>query len=132
MEPRWDSIECLLCKEETGSGKLAVSRHFSRHLEEISLSALPVEVNSNVASENGSELSDSFYIKSSTSSDGSENPQHQNPLASPSLPYTGQSRSMDANSMINEGEGKYHDDVRFRIITTAYHFIITLLKMLLF
>ncbi|KAL7800166.1 hypothetical protein V8C37DRAFT_364329 [Trichoderma ceciliae] len=59
MEPGWDSVQCLLCKEETGGGKMAVTRHFSKHLEEISLSALPVEVDSDLASENASELSDS-------------------------------------------------------------------------
>ncbi|PTB41614.1 hypothetical protein M441DRAFT_68632 [Trichoderma asperellum CBS 433.97] len=59
MEPKWDSIECPLCKHVTGSGKLAVTRHFSKHLEEISLSALPIVANSNATSENGSEVYDS-------------------------------------------------------------------------
>lgn len=56
MEPNWDSIECPLCKHVTGSGKLAVTRHFSKHLEEISLSALPMGDYSNETSENGSEV----------------------------------------------------------------------------
>ncbi|RFU78548.1 ankyrin repeat [Trichoderma arundinaceum] len=62
MDPGWDSAKCLLCNEETGSGKMAVTRHLSKHLEEISLSALPVEVDSNAASENSSEPSDSDSI----------------------------------------------------------------------
>lgn len=59
MEPKWDSMKCPLCKEETGSGKSAVTRHFSKHLEEISLSALPIEIDSDAISEEGSELRDS-------------------------------------------------------------------------
>ncbi len=51
MEPRWKSITCLLCKEHTGDGKLAVTRHLSKHLEEISLSALPSGVDSDIGSE---------------------------------------------------------------------------------
>lgn len=59
MEPNWDSIECPFCKHVTGSGELAVTGHLSKHLEEISLLALPIGVNSNETSENGSELGDS-------------------------------------------------------------------------
>ncbi|KAL7948551.1 hypothetical protein V8C42DRAFT_254354 [Trichoderma barbatum] len=58
MEPNWESTVCLLCKEETGSGKITITKHLSKHLEEISLSALPVEVDSNAASENSSESGD--------------------------------------------------------------------------
>lgn len=58
MEPSWDSLECPFCKHVTGSGRLAVTGHFSKHLEEISLSALPMGTYSNEASENGSEVSD--------------------------------------------------------------------------
>ncbi|KAL7816119.1 hypothetical protein V8C26DRAFT_400513 [Trichoderma gracile] len=58
MEPRWESTQCALCKEQTGNGKMAVTMHLSRHLEEISLSALPVEIASDAASENTSELDD--------------------------------------------------------------------------
>ncbi|KAM0476401.1 hypothetical protein ACHAPX_006313 [Trichoderma viride] len=59
MEPNWGSLKCSLCKEETGSGKSAVTRHYSKHLEEISLSALPIEANPDAISEEGSELYDS-------------------------------------------------------------------------
>ncbi|KAL6882878.1 hypothetical protein HDV57DRAFT_509264 [Trichoderma longibrachiatum] len=58
MEPHWKSSQCALCKEQTGSGKMAVTMHLSKHLEEISLSALPVEISSNAASEDTSELTD--------------------------------------------------------------------------
>ncbi|KAL7934246.1 hypothetical protein V8C35DRAFT_302120 [Trichoderma chlorosporum] len=61
MGPKWKSIKCPLCKEETGSGKLAVTNHISKHLEEISLSALPVEIDSNAESENSSEASDAEH-----------------------------------------------------------------------
>lgn len=69
MEPNWRSIKCLLCKEETGNGKLAVIRHFSEHLEEISLSALPIEISSNASSEYSSELSDSVSVSKEPSED---------------------------------------------------------------
>ncbi|PON21401.1 hypothetical protein TGAM01_v209702 [Trichoderma gamsii] len=71
MEPSWDSLECPFCKHVTGSGRLAVTGHFSKHLEEISLSALPMGVHSNEASENGSEVSDA--------DDDSENAQKRLP-----------------------------------------------------
>ncbi len=40
-EPAWDAITCPLCLETTEKGKIAVTTHLARHLEEISLSALP-------------------------------------------------------------------------------------------
>ncbi|PTB64677.1 hypothetical protein BBK36DRAFT_21428 [Trichoderma citrinoviride] len=51
MAPHWESIHCALCKEQTGRGKMAVTMHFAKHLEEISLSALPIDMASNAASE---------------------------------------------------------------------------------
>ncbi|KAK0757231.1 hypothetical protein N5P37_009947 [Trichoderma harzianum] len=58
MEPKWASAECPLCREETGNGKIAITKHLSKHLEEVSLSALPVEVDSDAESENSPESSD--------------------------------------------------------------------------
>lgn len=40
-EPAWDAITCPLCSETTEKGKIALTTHLARHLEEISLSALP-------------------------------------------------------------------------------------------
>jgi len=40
-DPAWDAITCPLCSETTEKGKLALTTHLARHLEEISLSALP-------------------------------------------------------------------------------------------
>ncbi len=37
----WNAITCPLCFETTGKGKSTVTAHLARHLEEISLSALP-------------------------------------------------------------------------------------------
>ncbi|KAJ4857089.1 ARID/BRIGHT DNA binding domain-containing protein [Trichoderma breve] len=61
MEPKWASAECPLCREETGNGKIAITKHHSKHLEEVSLSALPVEVDSDAESENSPESSDANY-----------------------------------------------------------------------
>ncbi|KAI0008187.1 hypothetical protein F4779DRAFT_588198 [Xylariaceae sp. FL0662B] len=41
LEPLWPTIECPLCLESTGEGKVAIISHLANHLEEISLSALP-------------------------------------------------------------------------------------------
>ncbi|OPB45354.1 hypothetical protein A0O28_0075640 [Trichoderma guizhouense] len=57
MEPKWASAECPLCREETGNGKIAITKHLSKHLEEVSLSTLPVEVDSDAESENSPESS---------------------------------------------------------------------------
>ncbi|RYP65226.1 hypothetical protein DL770_009053 [Monosporascus sp. CRB-9-2] len=46
LEPEWRSFKCPLCHDETGVGKSAISRHLSSHMEEISLAALPVGVES--------------------------------------------------------------------------------------
>ena len=37
----WGSFECPLCHEETGKGKTTIVHHLARHMEEISLAALP-------------------------------------------------------------------------------------------
>ncbi|RTE81251.1 hypothetical protein BHE90_004236 [Fusarium euwallaceae] len=41
FQPAWSSFECPLCHEETGKGKTAIVHHLTRHMEEISLAALP-------------------------------------------------------------------------------------------
>jgi hypothetical protein len=51
MEPDWTSIKCRLCTQDTGSGKATVTLHLAKHLEEISLSALPTGVDSDVPSD---------------------------------------------------------------------------------
>ncbi|KAK3987370.1 hypothetical protein QBC44DRAFT_121497 [Cladorrhinum sp. PSN332] len=58
MDPKWEAIQCFLCAQDTGKGKMAIIKHLSQHLEEISLSALPAGVDSNTTSENGSEIGD--------------------------------------------------------------------------
>ncbi|KAK4464391.1 hypothetical protein QBC42DRAFT_45550 [Cladorrhinum samala] len=55
MDPDWRSINCSLCLQETGEGKRSIVQHLSRHLEEISLSALPAGIDSNTTSEVDSE-----------------------------------------------------------------------------
>jgi hypothetical protein len=39
--PDWQSRPCPLCKEGTGDGAAACSKHLATHLEEISLATLP-------------------------------------------------------------------------------------------
>lgn len=46
MEPEWRSFQCPLCHVATGSGRSVISQHLSAHLEEISLAALPLDVDS--------------------------------------------------------------------------------------
>ena len=41
LSPKWTSLPCPLCQEDTGAGKVGITSHLSRHLEEVSLSALP-------------------------------------------------------------------------------------------
>ena len=53
MEPEWNSVKCVLCAEDTGGGKSALTTHLAKHLEEISLSALPAGVGSYAPSEQG-------------------------------------------------------------------------------
>lgn len=51
LGPNWDGVECPLCLEVTKSGKSAILIHFARHMEDISLAALPREVDSDAESE---------------------------------------------------------------------------------
>ncbi|KAJ4326715.1 hypothetical protein N0V84_002830 [Fusarium piperis] len=51
MEPKWEQIKCPLCGDKTGPGKMAITAHLGRHLEEISLSALPTGPDSETNSE---------------------------------------------------------------------------------
>ncbi|KAI0543077.1 hypothetical protein GGR58DRAFT_450631 [Xylaria digitata] len=54
FSPNWRSIRCLLCNEMTGDGKTTVTTHLARHLEEISITALPTSKVSNVTVRNSS------------------------------------------------------------------------------
>ncbi|KAH8900698.1 hypothetical protein GQ53DRAFT_835635 [Thozetella sp. PMI_491] len=76
MDPQWRSTSCPLCKEETGDGKVAITRHLSKHLEEISLSALPIGDDSNTGSEYTSEDSGSSGISALPVPSGTWGVQH--------------------------------------------------------
>ncbi len=54
--PNGNLSSCVLCNEETEQGKMAVIGHLAKHLQNISLSALPVEVGSEEASDTNSRL----------------------------------------------------------------------------
>lgn len=43
LAPDWAAIICPLCQCDTGPGKVAVTKHLSTHLEEVSLAALPAD-----------------------------------------------------------------------------------------
>jgi predicted RNA-binding Zn-ribbon protein involved in translation (DUF1610 family) len=75
LEPEWQSFQCPFCFEETGTGEVTITKHLSSHMEDISLSALPIS--------DGDELS-------STSSVASVGPQ-QDGRPSPSHDATGKS-----------------------------------------
>jgi hypothetical protein len=54
--PEWPSTECPLCLEQTGTGRTTISLHFSRHLEEIALGALPRTADSDIGSDTSSQV----------------------------------------------------------------------------
>jgi uncharacterized C2H2 Zn-finger protein len=56
LAPDWQSQQCPLCLEQTGSGKGSTLVHLARHLEDIALASLPKGSDSEVNSENGSIL----------------------------------------------------------------------------
>ncbi|RSL54801.1 hypothetical protein CEP54_009665 [Fusarium duplospermum] len=59
FQPSWSSFECPLCHEETGEGKTVIVNHLARHMEEISLAALPSGYDSdNDLEESGDENED--------------------------------------------------------------------------
>ncbi|KAH6618468.1 hypothetical protein C7974DRAFT_474316 [Boeremia exigua] len=49
--PTWEAVHCPLCLDTTKSGKNAILVHFARHLEEIALTSLPRDVESDTESE---------------------------------------------------------------------------------
>ncbi|WAO92237.1 Hypothetical protein NCS54_00973600 [Fusarium falciforme] len=72
MEPSWEQIECPLCGDEAGPGKITITTHLGRHLEEISLSALPVAPDSETNSEaSESDIDNSYRVNQ----DDEEEPQ---------------------------------------------------------
>lgn len=81
MEPNWEQIKCPLCGDEAGPGKIAITTHLSRHLEEISLSALPVALDSKTNSEaSESDIDNNDQVNQ----DSEEEPQDFEAIA---LPY---------------------------------------------
>ncbi|CAI6332942.1 unnamed protein product [Periconia digitata] len=61
--PDWESKQCPLCLEPTGTGKSTNLVHFSRHMEEIALASLPRGVDSETNSEAGtSSVSDANSV----------------------------------------------------------------------
>lgn len=52
----WESIKCPICKEMTQSGKVYVTTHLARHMEEIALTVLPT----NPDSEDGTDVESRF------------------------------------------------------------------------
>ncbi|UPK92705.1 hypothetical protein LCI18_003640 [Fusarium solani-melongenae] len=61
MEPTWEQIKCPLCEDKAGPGKIAITTHLGRHLEEISLSALPTAPDSETNSEASESDIDNSY-----------------------------------------------------------------------
>ncbi|RSL82144.1 hypothetical protein CEP51_005337 [Fusarium floridanum] len=61
MKPTWAQIKCPLCGDEIGPGMLIIIAHLGRHLEEISLSALPTALNSESNSETSGSDIDSIH-----------------------------------------------------------------------
>ncbi|KAF1851954.1 uncharacterized protein K460DRAFT_373842 [Cucurbitaria berberidis CBS 394.84] len=62
--PTWEGIECPLCLEVTKSGKSAILIHFSRHMEDIGLAALPRDVESDADSDADSGTSSDPFPRS--------------------------------------------------------------------
>ena len=62
--PAWQPVQCFLCLEMTGEGKSTILSHFARHMEDISLVALPPTVDSDEESESSSVAAGSLEIKS--------------------------------------------------------------------
>ncbi|KAK3290852.1 uncharacterized protein B0H64DRAFT_446673 [Chaetomium fimeti] len=72
LYPEWKSFACPICHENTGNGKIAITRHLSNHMEEISLAALPA----------GIEMDD----ESDSYSDDTSATSHDGPPPGPSNP----------------------------------------------
>ncbi|KAF2740998.1 hypothetical protein EJ04DRAFT_112158 [Polyplosphaeria fusca] len=60
LGPNWESQHCTLCLEHTGDGKNTILSHFARHMEDISLAALPRGIDSDVESDSASDGENSF------------------------------------------------------------------------
>lgn len=52
FEPDWQPITCPLCLDKTPSGKMGITKHLGSHLEEISLAAIPMNLEVTVATDN--------------------------------------------------------------------------------
>ncbi|QPC61944.1 hypothetical protein HYE67_004175 [Fusarium culmorum] len=71
LGPNWRPIICPLCLDTTAPGKMPITKHLCNHLEEISLAALPVnlDLESNAGSEDDSASSGSQVESTSEKND---------------------------------------------------------------
>ncbi|RYC56812.1 hypothetical protein CHU98_g9402 [Xylaria longipes] len=63
--PAWESMECPLCFQNTGVGKVEIEKHLGSHLEEISLGALPSGLESDTESEDEDQDAEDYQSDSS-------------------------------------------------------------------
>ncbi|KAI8946787.1 hypothetical protein F4801DRAFT_563251 [Xylaria longipes] len=65
LGPAWESMECPLCFQNTGVGKVEIEKHLGSHLEEISLGALPSGLESDTESEDEDQDAEDYQSDSS-------------------------------------------------------------------
>lgn len=64
--PAWRSAICPLCLEETGDGMNVISLHFTRHMEEVALGAIPRTAESDAGSDESSTMASSENSRSNS------------------------------------------------------------------
>ncbi|CAG7565685.1 unnamed protein product [Fusarium equiseti] len=111
LEPDWQSITCPLCFDTIPAGKIAITKHLCNHLEEISLAALPtnLDVESHSGSDNDSGSSQS---QEESKEETDENPNlrslkpdtsGQEPILQEALDYLDQTNINPDISDVNAG-----------------------------
>jgi hypothetical protein len=107
LEPDWFPITCPLCLDTTASGKIAITKHLCNHLEEISLAALPV--NLDLESDSGSG-GDSALSESQEGSTYEKNEQTDPPKENPNTPNQEPGLvEQDALNYLDEVQLAFHD-----------------------
>ena len=70
LSPQWNSCRCPLCRDNIDSGQVSITTHLGRHLEEISLAALPSGIDSEADSDNSAASNKDTSSEDSKSSEG--------------------------------------------------------------
>lgn len=107
LEPDWQSITCTLCFDTIPAGKIAITKHLCNHLEEISLAALPT--NLDFESHSGSDNDSSPSISKESTDKTKGNPKEEAPKPYTSILEPVLQNALDYLDYLDQVKLAFHD-----------------------